>query len=491
MYLSSNHVISEAAGSDSAGYLLNAKTLVGEYNQKDLIPTRIPELPCGSLDAMLTSRIQVNGNCETFSRLASYPVGLGIMHAISITIFGDNNLGRGMAMGFSYIGICLLIFFFILEITRSKKLALLGTFSFALAKQSIWSTASNISDLPGAFWVILTTYLFYRMRKNRENLDKKEFLIVVVSSISFWMLVLTREVNVLTVIPLFYLFLKFNKMKKIIFALCLVAFGLPAIYVRYFVNGVLFSDSYGGSLWNVMSHEWLARSAGNIFYLFISIIGIGIILPFIWLKQMEEIEWILLAQIIAAISFYIWYQFTGETWWDGRFLLGIIPSLIILTASRILKISKKLEKRLEKTSLYPLSSTALNSIIFCLIISVVLINNTVKFRNSSDTYDFLLNVYPKYRNVEPVIAALERNYPNGATIVTMHLSASARYYLDDERYRIIWKPELEKLDIKTINRYFPKTVWVYNGWDLPPEEIRNNIKTNEIVAEYTIGELVS
>jgi hypothetical protein len=185
----------------------------------------------------------------------------------------------------------------------------------------------------------------------------------------------------------------------------------------------------------------------------------------------------------------VWYQFTGETWWDGRFLLGVMPSLIILTTSRISKMSKILELKLEKTILHPLSTFALNSIIFILIASVILINNTVKFRNSSDTYDFLFNVYPKYRNAEPVIAALEKSYPDGADIVTMHLSASARYYLDSKKYNFIWKPELEKLDVQTINKYYPKSVWVFNNWDLPPEKIRNNIKTKEIVAEYTIGEL--
>ena len=490
-YITNNHVIPEAAGSDSAGYLLNAKTLLGQYDQKNLIPTKIPELPCAALDSMLTSRIQVNGTCETFSRLASYPTGLGIMHAVSIAIFGDNNFGRGFAMSFSYVGICILIYFFILEITQSRKIGLLGTLSFALAKQSIWSTASNISDLPGAFWVILTTYLFLQIRKKNKNTNNKYILLIIVSAISFWMLILTREVNVLAALPLFYLFFKFNKKIRVIFTLNIIVFGLPAMFARYYVNGVIFTDSYGGSLWNVMSSEWLARSAGNIFYLFISIIGVGVILPFIYLKHMEEIEWILVAQILAVAAFYVWYEFTGETWWDGRFLLCVIPSLIIFTSSRILKVSKILEQKLSTPKLYPMNEMILNIIIYSLIVTVILINNTVKFRNSSDTYNFLLNVYPTYRNVEPVIESLKKNYPNGAIIATMHLSASGRYYLNNEKYHLLWKPELEKLDTETIGKYYPKTVWVYNGWDLPPEDIRNKIITKEIVKEYIIGELDS
>jgi len=118
----------EAGGSDSAGYLLNAKIILNKFDVRDQIPTPIDELNCGTLDEMVTSRIEVEGDCESFNRLASYPIGLGIMHAGAITILGDKPFARQLSMAVSLAGIIFLVFFFVLRITKNKLLAIIVSY---------------------------------------------------------------------------------------------------------------------------------------------------------------------------------------------------------------------------------------------------------------------------------------------------------------------------------------------------------------------------
>jgi hypothetical protein len=493
-YIANKHVISEAAGSDSAGYLLNAKTILGNYSQKNLIPTEFPQLPCATLDNMLTARVEIIGECEKFSRLASYPTGLGIMHAVSIKFFGDNNIGRGFSMAFSYIATMLIIYFFTRDLTRNRNIALFAVVSFALAKQVIWSVASNISDLPGGFWVLFTTYFMYKLttifeQKKVVNSYLLRYSIVFILACSFWMTFLTREVNILTLTPLFFVFWSYKNKVKLMLIVSIFITGIPALYIRYLVNGVLFTDSYGGSLWNVFSSEWFNRSAGNIFYLYISTIGIALLVVFLYLKNMQKIEWILYSQILISSIFYSFYQFTGETWWYGRFLLNVLPSLIVLASSRLIQLIFDIKDRISKKINNSLVGLVQSYLVIVIIISVILVNNTLKFNRSSDYYDFLINDLPKTRQTEPVISLIRQLYPDGANIVTMHLSAAGRYYLNSQEYKFLWKPELEKQDPNLIIEYFPKTIWIFNDWDLPPQQIRDRLVDIVETNSFTISEL--
>ena len=484
----SKFVSPEAGGSDSAGYLLNAKIILNQFEVKDQIPTRVNGLACGNLDAMLTSRNEINGDCESFNRLASYPIGLGIMHAIAISIFGDNPLARQLSMAASLAGIILLIYIFILRISKSKILGLMACSLFIFSKQTIFSTTANISDLPGAFWVIFTTYLFYFLHQERK--DKTNTFLVIILSVGIWMTFLTREVNVILLIPLLLFFFALPKKTMVKLTSSVVLLGIPFVYLRYKVNGTFLTPSYGSSIFELLDWKWVKSSARVEAFTIMSYLGISLlsIIPSKTTKYVK-LEKVLLSQALTALLFYVFYQFTGETWWCGRFIICCIPGLIVLTTIRAEKYLNTAKENLRKKGLN-FGKSEITSIAAILIVtSVTIYVNTADEKFKASSYQYLINEAPKFRTVEPTIKSMREVIPQGSLIVTMDLSASGRYYFNDY-YKFLWKPGLEELSLNQIKSNFPKTYWIYNpSYTAPPTEIveqLNIIRSND---PFVIGVL--
>ena len=481
----------EAGGSDSAGYLLNAKKIIGTYQTKNITPTKFEDVNCGALDSMVTARVFPSDDCKYIDRKPTYPAGLGLMHAISISIFGDNSLGRSFASASSFTGIIFVLFFFVYKTTKKYFLAFSSILFFVFSKQTIFSLTSNISDLPGSFWVLLTTFIVYllfneiekskvvRIPKNSRNPAKMRkkakstdfpwsILLVVLFSNSFWMLFLTREVNVIAAIPLFMLILRFPVKEKRFILVSLLAFGTIYLSLRYFVNGVLFQPSYGSGIFSLLTSRGIDENILNqLFYLF-SLLGIGFFVLF--LQPVKKISFLrfLDLQILFIFIFYLFYPFMGESWWDGRFVLSVGPLLIV---SFMVKIDYFIGN-----STYFLVRKNLK-----LVLSMVLIFSTASFfnnfsRNDVSPYRNLLVDSPAYRNVEPTMEFIQSRFPEGAVIVTVDFSASARYYLDNSKFKFLWLPELEKFDPAVIKNSFPETYWIYNSiYSKPDVSIMNQL----------------
>jgi hypothetical protein len=158
----------------------------------------------------------------------------------------------------------------------------------------------------------------------------------------------------------------------------------------------------------------------------------------------------------------------GESWWDGRFVLSVGPLLIVSFMAKF--------DNFIRNSRYFLIRRNLK-----LVLSIVLIFSTASFsnnfsRNDVSPYRNLLVDSPAYRNVEPAMNFINSRFPEGAVIVTVDFSASARYYLDNSKFKFLWLPELEKFDPAVIKSSFPETYWIYNSiYSKPSVSIMNQL----------------
>ena len=479
----------EAGGSDSAGYLLNSKVILGEFKTTDLTPTPSEKLNCGDLDQMLTARLEASSDCKTYSRLMSYPVGLSILHTVATSVFGDNDFGRSFSQSVTFVGTLTILYLFVFRLTRRRLLAISAPILYLVSKVAIFSLNSNLSDVPGAFWIVLSTYIAYLLMDESEHSSKesKPRYLYFVLAPSLWFLVLTREVNALAAIPLTLIILRIILKTRFKFLFWLLLSGIPFMYIRYKVNGTWLTPSYGTGIFQALSPKWFWRGFGNEFYFIASNLGLLFFTLLIPKLKWNSIEKIMFSQVAIMFSFYAFYQWTGETWWDGRFILSVFPVFIVLTFSRYHQFSKMYLSKKYVGKLRYSSSNIKSSLITLQIVVLVFVNLGIHFPNSSSPYRYLIFEMPKFRNVHPVIDKIRETVPQGSSIVTMDLSASGRYYFGST-YKFMWQPALETLQYSEIVKNFPKTYWVFNSqYVRPPEELYKRMKIIGSTGNHEIG----
>ena len=478
----------EAGGSDSAGYLLNSKVIRGEFKTTNLVPTSAKGLNCGDLDQMLTARLESTSDCKTYTRLMSYPIGLSILHAGAVTIFGDNDFGRSLSQAATFTGTLVLLYFFVFRLTRKKSLGFAAPVLYMVSKVAIFSLNSNLSDVPGAFWILAATYIsFLALEQSKPILNKKKFIFsCFLLAPSLWFMVLTREVNALAGLPLAIILILLIIRTRAVFLVWLILAGIPLIYIRHKVNGTWLTPSYGSGIFDALSSKWFLRGFGNEFYFIASNLGLLVLTILIPKLKWMFVEKILFAQVAVLFIFYSFYQWTGETWWDGRFLLSVFPLFIVLTLSRYHQfvgkyLSSKFVSRLDY------STRGIKVFLVAIqITTLVLVNTGIHFPNSSSPYRYLIFELPKFRNVQPVIENMNKSIPFGSYVVTMDISASGRYYFGS-KYKFLWQPALETLSYEEIVSMFPKTYWVFNSqYVAPPDSLRKHMKIIDSVGNHEI-----
>jgi hypothetical protein len=242
------------------------------------------------------------------------------------------------------------------------------------------------------------------------------------------------------------------------------------------VLGTWFSPSYGNGIFAAISPKWFLRGLGNELYFLASSLGVLLLVVFIPRLKWSFTQKIMLAQVLVMFLFYSFYQWTGETWWDSRFVLSVFPILIVLVLSRYSEFHSKYLTKRTLTKLHFQTKTVVSALVVSLVTSLLISNSLMHFPGASSPYRYLLFESPKFRTVEPVVDYIGKNIPSKSSIVTMDFSAAGRYYLGD-RYRFLWQPELETFSYKEIIKNFPTTYWVYNyGYVSPPMNIRARLQ---------------
>jgi 4-amino-4-deoxy-L-arabinose transferase-like glycosyltransferase len=241
-----------------------------------------------------------------------------------------------------------LVYFFGKRI-YNKQVGLMAAGIISVLPSLVSYSRSILLDLPLTFFSLLTLFLFYLAIKKR----KKSYNIFIASGIVLGLCCLFKETGILNLIPLSFLLYK-NKNEKNIFGFKLTVIICFSIFSIWLLNpsGMsyvidLFFGTSPATVHIPVSEMIMLKFINsdysiynNIYILFAKVWAIPVVFSLIYLifnRKMED-EYLL----SFIITFFIMFTFVIHTKAAfGRFLLPIVPPLILISSNYSLKMIRK------------------------------------------------------------------------------------------------------------------------------------------------------
>lgn len=311
-----------AGGSDSSGYLNSARLLGALRLQTELrLPPEIGAAtevkrehftPLGFLPARSPGYVA-----------PTYPTGLPLHFALAARFLGWR-LGPSLIIVGGALVAVWLCYLVARELGLSVALSAAGATMLAASPLFLFSSIQALSDTLATTWCLAATWFALRARRNANW--------AAATGLAFSIAVLVRPTNVLFAPALLILLgLDFGRLARFAVA------GLPAAAWFLFYN----NHQYGGPLKSgygdvasafalvygvptfVHFAKWLAA-------FFPSVV---LVLPFFALTQPATRTRAFAALAVAFVTitgFYLFYDVSHDVWWCLRFILPVVPALIIL-----------------------------------------------------------------------------------------------------------------------------------------------------------------
>lgn len=316
------HATTVAGGSDSSGYLNSARLLASGRLLDDL---RVPAefgAPA-QVDRMHFLPLGYFPYAHTGQLTPTYPTGLPLHLALAGKLFGWR-AGPLLVEILAAVGAVWLCYRLARELGLSVALAIAGAAVLATFPVFIFTATQPLSDTLATTWVLAALFAALRARKSRGW--------SVIAGAAFALAVLVRPTNLL-VAPALLLLLGFDWRRL---ALCALG-GLPGAGWLAFYNHQLYGSAlrsgYGDDIsaafalaygWPTALHfaKWLV----------LLLPAVLLPLPFAALirRDLRSRELMALAVAFTAIAgLYIFYEVSHEVWWCLRFILPVVPVLIL------------------------------------------------------------------------------------------------------------------------------------------------------------------
>lgn len=317
-----------AGGSDSSGYLNNARMLA---QGRVTIPMRVlPGLAPDSLPGYAYVPLGFIPNLEQATLTPTYPTGVPLL-VMGLSEVVGWELGPGLAMGIhSLLGLWLSY-----RLARALGLeagwAGLGAVMLAVSPLYLFLSLHLMSDLPALVWVTAAVYLAWGSRDRPW--------LALPAGLALGVAVLVRPTNLLALVPLgFALGVSFRRW------LLLVLGGLPAAvflgafnfaaYGRIVTTGYGFvGDEFSRSVIPLSLRHYALWMPVMLTPLIVLALGLPLVR-----RSLPRLKGLLITWALIFPLFYVANIHTHETWWYLRFLLPAFPPLIIaaLLAARAL-----------------------------------------------------------------------------------------------------------------------------------------------------------
>ena len=310
-----------AGGSDSSGYLNSARLLATGRLQTELrlppqlgAPAEIDRghfTPMGFLPGTTPSLI-----------VPTYPTGLPLHQALAAKTFGWR-LGPMLVVAAGAVAGLWLCYLIARELGLSPVLAAAGAVMLAAFPVFLFSSIQALSDTLAMTWGLAAFYCALRARRSVNW--------AAACGAAFSIAVLVRPTNIMLA-PALLVLLGFNLPRIARFTLS----GLPAAAWMAFYN----THQYGGPLrsgygdyasafalaWGLPTFVHFAK------WLALFLPGIVLALPLAALihPATRGRELLALALAFAAIAgLYLFYDVSHDVWWCLRFILPVVPALIL------------------------------------------------------------------------------------------------------------------------------------------------------------------
>ena len=311
-----------AGGSDSSGYLNEARLLARGKVSEDIGALALLGLPAGDSEPGIFIPLGYRAGPLPGTMVPTYPPGLPLHMAI-LGAIGGWNVAAFLAGPIGAVASLLLLFGVAREIGLSRGLATAGAVILAVSPIFFGMAVQSMSDVPATAWVLAAIYFALRARRRPGW--------AWVAGAAFGVAVLVRPTNALALIPL--LFALPAGRGAILSAL---AGGAPFAAFLLLFNHAAFGSAmatgYSGMLRRTMSPAHVLPQIRH--YAFWLPALLTPLLPLAWLgisfdrRVARRDRALLLTWFGAFFAFYCFYELY-EDWWSVRFLLPGIPAIVL------------------------------------------------------------------------------------------------------------------------------------------------------------------
>jgi hypothetical protein len=422
IFLAKN-VAAVAGGSDSSGYMNQARLMA--YGRVHVQPRTIQELPAADVPPYLYVPLGFKPAPDGNGMVPTYPAGLSLFILAMEPLAGWKHAGDAAAILHSLAGLAA-TYALARMFGLGWRWAFLGAAIVAASPLYILMSLTAMSDVPSLVWTTLAVLAAWKSRERP--------LWALAAGAAVAVDVLLRPTNLLAFLPIG------------------VALGLsPRRWLLLFVGGLpgaVFFAAHSMAAYGSMAttgygdasegfgvrfvRETLVHCAVWMPALFTPVVILGIAFP--WLGSVPpRLRWILGVWILPCVGFYSAYKCTHETWWYLRFLLPIVPAVVVAS----LLVLRQLCARALRRGVFDLAPLALAAALLLL---------------AENSRVFCRRLYPlvvaqEEHRYERIAGWMEKNLPADAVCVTMQASGAIYYYT---HYTFIRWDFIDKADVGKI-----------------------------------------
>jgi len=313
------HMGAHAGGSDSSGYLNNARLLA---QGRATLPMRlVPGLDPASVPAYTAVPLGFIPNEDHVTMTPTYPMGLPLLIAGAARLVGWTR-APGLVMALHALAGLWLVFRMARDLGLTDWWAWLGVLVLAVSPIYLMMSVQLMSDVPALVWVTAAVWLAWSSGPRPWRAAAAGFALALA--------VLVRPTNLLAIIPV-ALALGWSPRRWLLLGLG----GLPgAAFLGYFnltAYGRLLTTGYGSVGWE-FGRQYLPATFLNYSVWLpmeltpLCLLALG--LPVLWRRQ-AKLSAVLASWAVPLPSFYLFYSHTHDAWWCLRFLLPAFPALIL------------------------------------------------------------------------------------------------------------------------------------------------------------------
>lgn len=317
--LLARHMGAYAGGSDSSGYLNNARLLA---HGRVAIPQRLmPGLLPAALPSYTLVPLGFIPNADRVTMTPTYPVGLSVLVMAASGLVGWH-LGPGLVMGSHALLGLWLVYRLARETGLEASWAWLAALLLAVSPLYLFMSLQLMSDMPALVWVTAAVLCAWESRARPR--------LALAAGAALAVAVLVRPSNVLAGVAV-AMALGFAATRWLL----LIAGGVPgaaflalynkAAYGKVFATGYVGLFSEFGRMYAPVT---LLHCAVWLPVLLTPLVLLSLGLPLLWRRQPL---WTALLGVWALVFLvpYLFYSHTHEAWWYLRFLLPAFPPLIV------------------------------------------------------------------------------------------------------------------------------------------------------------------
>jgi hypothetical protein len=309
-----------AGGSDSSGYLNNAKLIAAGEIQTER--RTVPDLPVASLPSFTfvpLGFVPVGDD----HMVPTYPIGLSVFVALLAPLFGWEFAPQVVIWLHAMANLWLMY-----RIARlagaSRRLSAFGALLLGLSPLYLYLGVQFMSDIPSVTWCLAAVLCAWRSRLN----PRWAYLAGVAVTIA----VLLRPTNLLVMLAVAVALGSHWRLW-----LRLSAAGLPGAivqgYYSYRLYGSPFRTGYG-AVGQIFSWDYVPPALQNYVQWLPVMLTPALVLAFLPSAASRTGRKfpaaLLLAWALPTLVFYAFYFHTHESWWYLRFILPAFPPVILL-----------------------------------------------------------------------------------------------------------------------------------------------------------------